>query len=194
MERKKSKETPLGCMSCWDTPLEYNKEKSKKYININHVMNECCNFGSCRLDILEILPLAFCMKNLFPNFSFPYIFFHYLLQSSALSSAVAAAATLSGIQCTRGDSRERAHMGTINYVELTYINFHFLPKLTWLEFIQKLLLKKKFKVGNFKLKKSRCHLTLNLSHLFFIFIDIDPLTKGKENESHKTSNKFQFLS
>lgn len=93
-------------------------------------MNECCNFGSCRLDILEILPLAFCMKNLFPNFSFPYIFFHYLLQSSALSSAVAAAATLSGIQCTRGDSRERAHMGTINYVELTYINFHFLPKLT----------------------------------------------------------------
>ena len=78
------------------------------------------------------LAFSLCMKNLFPNFSFPYIFFHYLLQSSAISSAVAAAATLSGIQRTKGDSRdrERAHMGTINYVELTCINFHFLPKLT----------------------------------------------------------------
>lgn len=124
------KRHPLGVCHVEILHLNIIRKSRKKYININHVMNECCNFGSCRLDILEILPLAFHMKNLFPNFSFPYIFFHYLLQSSALSSAVAAAATLSGIQCTRGDSRERAHMGTINYVELTYINFHFLPKLT----------------------------------------------------------------
>ena len=142
-EKENLKRHPLGlgCMSCWDTPLEYNKEKSKKYININHVMNECWSFGSCRLDILEILPLAFAWKIYFLTFHFLIYFF--ITFSNRLPYHLLLLLLLLWVASSvRKVIVERAHMGTINYVEPTCINFHFLPKLTWLflKFILKLLL------------------------------------------------------
>lgn len=82
---KNLKRHPLGL--CHVEILKNNKEKVEKYININHVMNECWSWFM----LTGYLAFSIRMKYLFPNFSslsFPYIFFHYLLRSSALSSVL----------------------------------------------------------------------------------------------------------